>query len=131
MTIIVSHDFLDDTLTWDRWKEYADKDNEIWDDEWRNNRLVRVQNMMQGSLELIESNAERLYPLRSDLNMVIGLIDYAKENRDYKALLDAHRIVHDIEHYTLHNGVPTREYFGATIMMERSYDNLMSGHRLL
>lgn len=75
----------------DKYKELFDKSNPRWD-YYEDNKLFGIPVSMENICSVIDNNE-----LKNDLNRVKKLCSYGIENRDIIALIDARRIVRDIE----------------------------------
>ena len=77
----------------DRYKELFDKENNRWD-SYDNNDLYGIVNTIR-----YISNSVKNQAFKSDLNRIEALCLYGLENRDIIALIDARRIMRDIQYH--------------------------------
>ena len=77
----------------DRYKELFDKENNRWD-AYDNNDLYGIVNIIR-----YVSNSVKNQAFKNDLNRVEALCLYGLENRDIIALIDARRIMRDIQYH--------------------------------
>ena len=77
----------------DRYKELFDKENNRWD-SYDNNDLYGIVNIIR-----YVSNSVKNQAFKNDLNRVEALCLYGLENRDIIALIDARRIMRDIQYH--------------------------------
>lgn len=82
----------------DRYKELFDKENNRWN-AYDNNDLYGIVNTIR-----YVSNSVKNQAFKNDLNRIEALCLYGLENRDIIALIDARRIMRDIEYHLF--GVP-------------------------
>ena len=77
----------------DRYKELFDKENNRWD-AYDNNDLYGIVNTIR-----YISNSVKNQAFKNDLNRIEELCSYGLEYRDIIALIDARRIMRDIQYH--------------------------------
>ena len=113
-----------------KYEELFDKNNQRWDIYDDNNLFGISVCMDSASLDL---NNEKL---KNDLNRVKELCDYSLKSRDIIAIIDAYRIVSDIDNYIINNknlkveetqdnDTNYNRYYGATEILEGNNYNLI------
>lgn len=81
--------------------------------KWEEEKLQNIKKSITEILPLVGYQ-----PLSQDLYNVIGLVDYAMENKDEKALTDVDRIVSDLLGYLFEYNPSNDEYYGVTNTLE-------------
>ncbi len=131
-----SESSLTSIITDDRYKELFDKNNSRWD-EYDKNDLFGISIYMRYIYDAIENNA-----LKNDLDRVKQLCDYGLENRDIIAIIDARRILRDIEYHlcnvpyfktnderVLINDNDYKVYYGASEVLEGNNYKLLGEYK--
>lgn len=120
----------------DRYKELFDRNNIRWE-EYDKNDLFGVSIYMMYIYDALENEA-----LKNDLNRVKQLCDYGLENRDIIAIIDARRILRDIEYHlcnvpyfkanderVLINEDDYKVYYGASEVLEGNNYKLLGEYK--
>ncbi|SHK20508.1 hypothetical protein SAMN02745227_01777 [Anaerobranca californiensis DSM 14826] len=102
-----SREYLFNRLDEDKNLDYKSLESQIWQKE--KNRLLKIVEDLQFCLEFLDSKN----PLYIDIQTVERLIKVALEYHDYQALVDAYKILHDLEHYFFYYN-RNEIYYGVT-----------------
>ena len=102
-----------------KYEELFDKNNQRWDIYDDNNLFGISVCMDSASLDL---NNEKL---KNDLNRVKELCDYGLKSRDIISIIDAYRIISDIDNYIINTQNNNNKYYGSTEILEGNEYNLI------
>ncbi len=62
--------------------------------------------------------------LKADLEAFTRMLEFAYEKKDVQLLIQAHRIIHDLDYWVFNNETfESRDYWGATVTLEGKEDN--------
>ena len=106
-----------------KYEELFDKNNQRWDIYDDNNLFGISVCMDSASLDL---NNEKI---KNDLNRVKELCDYGLKSRDIISIIDAYRIISDIDNYIINTQNNNNEYYGSTEILEGNEYNLIGRYK--
>ncbi|MCW3490023.1 hypothetical protein [Dethiobacter alkaliphilus] len=103
-TVTSAHNTLNNLVGWGRIERFKDPQARDW------NQI--------GVIKVSRSGIDNESMLK-DIEVFESTLAYAIDNRDWRALVDAHRIIHDLDLWVLRgDSEPREDYWGATVTLE-------------
>ncbi|QNO13745.1 hypothetical protein HYG86_02705 [Alkalicella caledoniensis] len=106
------HEVLDEALNDDGKLNYMYTESVKWQDSER--AFINIEHDLIRAMGAINDSS----PLYDDLKSAKDKLKYGRLNRELEGLIDAHNIVHDLEHFFFYHD-RTQQYFGVTKTLSR------------
>lgn len=106
-----AHDEINNGICYGRHKDFLRKTSLGWGERDKFNVYLVIQAIREAKAESKHDHLTR------DLALAIELLEQGYQDKDVKALVSAHRIIHDLD-TCLRLGKGTKEYWGATETFE-------------
>lgn len=124
--IVNSHEEMNGLVGWENVNDYKDSQSIYWNDSLF---IEKCNNIIKNAKEI--QDLVGYEPFRADLVDISNLLENALKNQNYKDLVKAHRILHDLDYFLIRESeikdiennqqidINDRVYWGVTNTLER------------